>query len=162
MTETEFTGTILKNLRTIHRDWIVFKHADKFTTGIPDMSVTADSSHTTWLEMKYFSIESNPTSEFKPAKHLAIGVQMLTMAKIEARGNALYVIGLRPKFGALYVMFASPKWLIHAIRESVQLSVHEWPVAFRTTQHLDKNGYFIVRPPDHLVHINNYCAGGVF
>lgn len=53
MTESAFTRKLLRALRshTVLKDAVIFKHADRFSAGIPDFSVTVNG-RTTWWEVK--------------------------------------------------------------------------------------------------------------
>jgi len=53
MTESAFTSRLLKALRShaALRDAVIFKHADRFSAGVPDFSVTV-GCRTTWWEVK--------------------------------------------------------------------------------------------------------------
>jgi hypothetical protein len=50
-TEAQFTGSLLRELRRRMPEAVVFKFNDRFTSGIPDCSVTLDGI-TTWFELK--------------------------------------------------------------------------------------------------------------
>lgn len=53
MREAEFTRKLLRALRSRDtlKDAVIFKHADRFSAGIPDFSVTLNE-RTTWWEVK--------------------------------------------------------------------------------------------------------------
>lgn len=52
MTERTITTNVIKHVRGAIRHAVVLKHADRFTAGIPDFSVSVMGG-TTWIEMKY-------------------------------------------------------------------------------------------------------------
>lgn len=57
MIETQFTSKLVKALREgLGPDAIIFKHADGFTAGIPDITVTY-RGYTMWIEAK---LANNP------------------------------------------------------------------------------------------------------
>lgn len=80
MTENTLLGRLLKQLRTDWRSAIIFKHADRFRHGVPDVSITADGV-TSWWEAKW----ANPTFD-------SPGIQQLTMKRLAAHTPAYYVI----------------------------------------------------------------------
>jgi hypothetical protein len=51
MTESDFTRKLKKRLEEMMSYAVIWKHADMFTKGIPDLSVTVDH-RTTWIENK--------------------------------------------------------------------------------------------------------------
>lgn len=53
MNEGKFTAKLLKHLRQAMPEAVIFKHADKYTAGIPDFSITLDGI-TTWWEVKRY------------------------------------------------------------------------------------------------------------
>jgi hypothetical protein len=50
MTESKWTSQFVKSLRQ-HPGFVVLKHSDRFTAGVPDISVTY-RDRTLWLEVK--------------------------------------------------------------------------------------------------------------
>lgn len=58
---------------------VIFRHEDKFTGGIPDISVTWND-HTCWVEVKY----DRPKSRAK-----VTGQQKLTLARLSRHGRAV-------------------------------------------------------------------------
>ena len=53
MTESQFQGRLLRALRAHPslKDAVIFKHSDRFSSGVPDFSVTV-GCRTTWWEVK--------------------------------------------------------------------------------------------------------------
>jgi len=80
MTETVLVSALVQTLRKAFPSFVIFKHADKFTFGVPDISVTGRMK-TTWLEVKY----ADPT-------FLSSGVQELAMKRLSATSYGWYVI----------------------------------------------------------------------
>jgi hypothetical protein len=76
--------TLVSALKKIlHRELpgaVIFKHADAYTAGIPDLSVTWRGK-TTWLEVKYVA----PTLHKRALQHQI-------MLGLERQGSAFYVI----------------------------------------------------------------------
>lgn len=70
MTESQLTGKLIKFVRVKRPDAVVFKHSDRTTVGVPDMSITC-CGLTRWYEVK---VEPN----WPPTK-----IQVATMAKIQ-------------------------------------------------------------------------------
>ena len=57
MTETQFTGKLVRALRKcLEPNYIVWKHADGYTAGIPDISISWGRD-TLWIEVK---LANNP------------------------------------------------------------------------------------------------------
>jgi len=82
--ESDLKEDLMKEVRRHLKDSISFRHEDKMTHGIPDISVTR--KRTIWLEAKLL----------KP--HLLYrGVQDINMLKLSAYGDAWYVIYAYPK-----------------------------------------------------------------
>lgn len=80
MKETDLTTKLAERFRKTIRNSIVFKHADSYTHGIPDISVTAHG-HTSWWEIKY----ANP-------KFASTGIQELNCLKLARVSICYYVI----------------------------------------------------------------------
>jgi len=80
VTEATLTRALVKVLRAGLPGAVVIKHADRFTAGVPDLSVTW-GGRTTWLEVKY----ANP-------RLLSRGIQDLTMRGLARAGSAYYVV----------------------------------------------------------------------
>lgn len=80
MNEATLSTALVKTLRTELPGSVVFKHSDKVTSGIPDITVTWNG-RTTWIEVKF----ANP-------KVVDTGVQALTMKRLANAGSAMYVI----------------------------------------------------------------------
>jgi hypothetical protein len=87
-TETGLTNELLKLMRRELRGFVIFKHADKFRHGVPDISVT--SHVTSWLEVKH----ADPGFDSK-------GIQELTMLRLANMGPAFYIIYAEPR-GSYY------------------------------------------------------------
>lgn len=51
MTEAKLTTDHTSRLRTAHPTWVVLKHCDRFTSAIPDISVSLGTK-TVWVEYK--------------------------------------------------------------------------------------------------------------
>lgn len=50
-TESDLTQKLLQAIRLKQPTWTIIKHCDRFTTGIPDFSVSL-GLHTIWVEVK--------------------------------------------------------------------------------------------------------------
>lgn len=61
---------------------VVFKHADRITAGMPDISVTL-GQRTIWLEAKHVTSDKKLKSK---------GVQLLTMRRLSKEGLAYFVV----------------------------------------------------------------------
>lgn len=62
MTEAKFTKRLITEIKKEMPGAVVFKHADKFTVGVPDMSVSWGGV-TTWWEIKVFKNAGDKTIE---------------------------------------------------------------------------------------------------
>ena len=80
MNEKSLVLALVKVLRVELQNCVIFKHADRVTAGIPDLSVTW-RRRTTWLEVKY----ANP-------KVVDRGLQNFVMKQLAISGSAYYVI----------------------------------------------------------------------
>ena len=80
MNEAALVGRLLKKLRTSYPKAVVIKHADRITSGIPDISISWHGK-TTWLEVKF----ANPNI-------IDRGIQRLMLKTLEREGSAFYVI----------------------------------------------------------------------
>jgi hypothetical protein len=82
MTEKSLCAGLVKALRLGLVGSVVFKHADRVTAGIPDVSVTW-GGRTTWLEVKFVRAGQRLFDR---------GVQRQTIARLGRAGSCLYVI----------------------------------------------------------------------
>jgi len=78
--ENKLCGELVRALRLTLPQFVVFKHADLVTSGIPDISVTG-LKRTLWLEVKF----ANPGV-------IDRGIQAATMKRLGRAGLAYYVI----------------------------------------------------------------------
>lgn len=81
MSEGRICSTLVKVLRGELPKYVVYKHADRVTAGIPDISATGDGM-TTWMEVKY-RVKRTP---------LECGQQMLMAVRLEREGSCIYAI----------------------------------------------------------------------
>jgi len=80
MTESTIRASLVKKLR-LHKDWLVLRHEDHYTSGIPDISITGNKI-TSWIETKFqksFNLDNK-------------GIQRYTLEKLDTFGYARYVI----------------------------------------------------------------------
>ena len=85
MTEATVRAALVKRLRQ-HKDWIVLRHEDHYTSGIPDISVTGNGI-TSWWEAKYqrgFSLVNK-------------GIQQYTLEQLDKHGYAAHYIIYTPE-----------------------------------------------------------------
>jgi hypothetical protein len=80
MTEASLKSDLVRLLRHELLGSIVFRHEDKLTSGIPDISVTWRGM-TVWLEAKFL----NPSFYSK-------GIQTLTLRRLASAGHCFYVL----------------------------------------------------------------------
>ena len=79
-TEAKLKTKLVEHLRKMYPGYVVLRHEDRFTFGIPDISVTGHG-RTSWWEAKH----ANPDFE-------SLGYQELTMLRLSAGGYARYII----------------------------------------------------------------------
>lgn len=84
MTESSWTSGIVSYLKD--NGCMTFKHADGFTTGVPDVSSTVNF-RTTWLEMKLIKKGEKLWSRVKENK-----IQYDNMLILSRLGRAYYII----------------------------------------------------------------------
>jgi hypothetical protein len=83
--ESEFTRLVLAELRS-KKNCKVYKHADRFTGAIPDISVTT-RGRTTWLELKAVTKGDSPIAVVSQKQ-----LQLHDMYELAMYGRAVYVI----------------------------------------------------------------------
>lgn len=82
MTESELTKRLKKRIKERLPRAIVLKHADRFTAGIPDMSITLNGD-TSWWEIKHIT---------KPGPAESRGIQNLTAMNLALEGICWYIV----------------------------------------------------------------------
>lgn len=82
MNEATIKRGLVKTLRADLPGCVVFRHEDRFTGGVPDLSLTW-SGHTVWIEVKY----SRPGRKSKLSP-----LQARTLAKLRAAGALAYCL----------------------------------------------------------------------
>jgi len=80
MTENKLLAPCLKLMRTELNDFVILKHADGYTSGVPDVSVSG-RGFTTWWEFKH-----GPAIKWENA------LQKRTCQKLAALGTACFVV----------------------------------------------------------------------
>lgn len=80
LSEAKLVAALMKALGPELPGYVIIKHHDTITAGVPDLSVTG-RGRTTWLEVKY----ANPKIYFR-------GAQSELMKKLYASGSAFYVV----------------------------------------------------------------------
>ena len=80
MTEAALKGDLVKRFRTRLPAAVILRHEDRFTHGIPDISITY-GKRTIWLEVKL--ADPNFTSK---------GIQDLTMLRLANAGFGWFVV----------------------------------------------------------------------
>lgn len=78
--ETKLKAALVETIRARIPSAIVFRHEDKLTHGIPDISITGYKK-TIWIEAKF----ANPGFKSR-------GIQELTMRRLARAGYAFYVV----------------------------------------------------------------------
>ena len=80
MTESTLTQQLIKRVKMDLHGAVVLKHADRFTSGVPDLSITWHGK-TSWWEVKY----ANPRFESPSIQHL-------TCLRLAIAGTCHYLI----------------------------------------------------------------------
>lgn len=80
MKENDLSTKLAARMRTDIRNSVVFKHADSFTHGIPDISLTANG-RSSWWEVKFADPKFNST-----------GIQELNCLRLAKISICYYVI----------------------------------------------------------------------
>ena len=78
--EARLKATLMKELREHLLGAVTLRHEDRFTSGIPDISVTWHG-RTTWWECKH----ATPSL-------VSQGIQELTLLRLAAAGHARYIV----------------------------------------------------------------------
>jgi hypothetical protein len=116
VTEASLKGDLVEKLRKKQPTWVIFRHEDKSTSGIPDISITG-RGNTIWIEVKF----ANP--DYK-----STGIQELTMLRLASQGKAFYLIYNKPKDMAMLVpprLFHVPEQHYGMISEGLD---HDWVI----------------------------------
>ena len=96
MTESELKDDLVRYLRYELKGAIIFRHEDKYTAGIPDMSITYRCV-TIWMEIKY----ANPTIHQR-------GLQTLTCVRL-ANQSLAWIVIYEEKGGAKKTIITHPR-----------------------------------------------------
>lgn len=107
MKESDAEGTCVRLLLDLCPGAVIYKHADQFTAGIPDRSITWHG-YDSWLEFKMWEAGGTFYSEFATDSGRA-NPQLLELLKLERQTGRAWVIAYRK---------ANPKKLI---KPSLQL-----------------------------------------
>lgn len=93
MTEATLTRELLKVLERKLPGAVVIKHADRFTAGIPDASLTWAGT-TSWLEVKYVRRNLLRTGDvcLAPLRRQFPTIQLIMMERLAAAGSAVYLV----------------------------------------------------------------------
>ena len=87
MNESYLKAAVCKKMKDLMPGVVIFRHEDKFTGGIPDISVTWND-RTCWVEVKY----DRPKSRAK-----VTGQQKLTLNRLARHGRALLLTYVEDK-----------------------------------------------------------------
>jgi len=83
MNEKTLCAALVRTIRQEMSSAVVFKHADRVTSGVPDISVTW-GGRTVWLEVKYVKAGKKISDEQ--------GIQRRTLDQLSRNGRCFYVI----------------------------------------------------------------------
>ena len=118
--ESYWTRLLMKYLVEKKREWLCYKIADHFTSGIPDVTIVG-ARKTVWLELKVLKPGQNVHERVNKDP-----LQFHDMCKIEDNGNPCWYIIFMPgpdlKFGAL-----TPGFLRHSMsrQHATSFTVYE-------------------------------------
>ena len=119
MNEAQLKGALIKEARILlPTSYVVIRHEDRFTHGLPDISVTGNRI-TSWWECKL----ANPNFSSK-------GIQELTMLRLMRSGFAFYIVWVYNEIGR-YTYIVNPNDIGKPITEwthSVEGFDHKWLV----------------------------------
>lgn len=120
MTEAALKSTLTALLRAQLPSFLVFRHEDKMTSGIPDISTTGNK-RTVWIEVKY----ADPQFD-------CAGLQELTALRLATHGWACFFViyELRNKVRTTYIVH--PKRLSEWMKSEVRADGfnHQWVVDY--------------------------------
>lgn len=121
MNESTLKSTLVTKLRKRHPGWVVLRHEDRFTHGVPDISVTA-LNRTTWWEVKL----ARPTLKSE-------GIQDLNMLKLDGAGTARYII-YEERNGIKSVVIVRPRFIEEWRTSGICTPRfdHEWVISYIT------------------------------
>jgi hypothetical protein len=84
--EAILKASLCQEARAQLKRFVVIRHEDRFTHGIPDMSVTGNKT-TSWWEVKHALSINGREPDFESK-----GIQELTMRRLALAGRAAYVV----------------------------------------------------------------------
>lgn len=88
MTEAQATQKLLAEIKKRHPRAVVFKHCDRFTKAIPDISITV-AGRTFWLEVKLLKVRTfDEDTEWEPDNL----VQAETLRRLAREGGRAFWI----------------------------------------------------------------------
>lgn len=131
-TETDYTRQLVKAVKDRLPTAVAFKHADMFTMGVPDFSVTLHGN-TTWfeakrLDQKCVKVEQRPIVIVRPAVHVP-AIQWENLRRLmrgwlvvyTEHGHALtHVSGFRESVGVLRLQLMPMIELANSIVSAAQ------------------------------------------
>ncbi len=109
MNEGDLKDTLVRTLRQTMVGAAIFRHEDKFTAGIPDISVNW-RGFTTWIEVKYL----NPDFIGKE-------IQYVTALKLEREARCLYALYVQRR-GERRTVVVKPSELKRTLEPGVQFT----------------------------------------
>ena len=139
MTEATLTRELLKVLKRKLPGAVIIKHADRFSIGIPDASITWAGT-TSWLEVKYVRQgfrESGRTTRLSP--HQFPTAQFVTMDQLAAAGHAIYLVYFDRRLTLWH-----PRAVLGSIRDGVLVLPHErWDEVYPGGFYEDRQATFV-------------------
>lgn len=115
ITEKTLKRGLVKALKDVAPEAVVFSHAERIRVGVPDLSVTVNG-RTVWLELK----RDRSLNSLK----VETGIQVITARRLALQGACYYVL-----YGHDSTQVISPiDWsiVLHATRASGHRAVAEW------------------------------------
>lgn len=134
MLETQLSSRLVAQMKATMNGAVVFKHADRSTIGIPDISCTWQR-RVLWIEVKYLRPKDLPygTARLRPADFLLgkeISVQTEHMRKLSKQSKAVYII-----YTNTDVICADPQYIWEAAMHGdvVPINRYTWSVEGATS-----------------------------
>lgn len=119
--EAQLVAAVVTGLRDALPQARVKKHADTFTAGVPDISVTHRRG-IWWIEAKFFH-EPNPAPSLMRKKFDAL--QLAEMQLLRRESDALYLVGIRDK-DRMTLAVGDPEEVAQALRLEWPLRSFKW------------------------------------
>lgn len=130
MSEASIRSVLVKKLRTMQPTWVIFRHEDHYTTGIPDISVTGNGK-TSWWETKLVEGREHPQEK---------ELKLQRMIELDHHSYARYIVyrtgGIFKKDVSILTPVDFQQWPEHVARFWVASHDHETVARYIIQRHL--------------------------